>query len=182
MRAIANALGSVVWADNAGLAHDFAARFHALCRIGPLEKKMDKVVSMSKLSLSEFEKFHRARVERPYVRPTVKEVFLTVALIFFMTPFFFVTATIIPLMGPITVLFAMGVSCIYLWSRRSWLIGAVALGSTIAFWSSIFGVIQLVKNDLDVVLFIFTALGIPVSVMFSVFVATRIWTLRGGVD
>lgn len=143
---------------------------------------MNKTVSMSKKSLTEFEVYHQGQVERPYVRPTTKEIVITIALIFFMTPFFFVTATIIPLMGPITVLFAMVISVIYLWSRRSWLISAVALISTIAFWSCIFGGIQLVKNDLDVVLFFFTALGIPMSAIFSGFVATRIWTLRGGVD
>ncbi len=143
---------------------------------------MNNIVSMSKKSLTEFELYHQAQVVRPDVRPTIKEVVITIALIFFMTPFFFVTATIIPLMGPITVLFAMGISSLYLWSRRSWIIGAVALLSTIAFWSCIFGIIQHVKNDLDVVLFFFTALGIPFSVIFSGFVATRIWTLRGGVD
>ena len=143
---------------------------------------MSKVIEIPKISLHEFEKIHAARLVTPYVRPTGKEVFATVALILFMTPFFFVTATIIPLMGPITVLLALGVSCLYIASRRSWIIAGAAVVSTITFWSFIFGTIQLVKNDLDVALFIFTALGIPVSVLFTIFVATRIWILRGGID
>lgn len=45
-----------------------------------------------------------------------------------------------------------------------------------------FSGVQLGKNDLDALLFIFTALGSPMSAIVSGFVATRIWTLRGGVD
>ena len=143
---------------------------------------MNTVTAMPKISLSEFEKLHASRKIVPFVRPTVQEVLVTVALIVFMTPFFFVTASIIPIMGPVTVLLAMGVSCLYLLSRRSWLIAGVSLAATVAFWSFIFATIQSVKNDLDIFLFIFTALGIPVSAMFTIFVATRIWILRGGVE
>jgi hypothetical protein len=45
-----------------------------------------------------------------------------------------------------------------------------------------FGFIQSVKTRLDVPLFILIALGIPVTAMYCIFIAGRIWVLRGGVD
>jgi hypothetical protein len=42
--------------------------------------------------------------------------------------------------------------------------------------------IQAIKNNLEVVLFFLTATGIPVSAIYCMFIGTRIWSIRGGVE
>jgi hypothetical protein len=46
----------------------------------------------------------------------------------------------------------------------------------------LFGTIQSYKNDLDVLLFFLTALGIPVTLMYCMFIGSQIWIVRGGVE
>jgi len=135
-----------------------------------------------KVSLQDFERIHTPEKRPRLSRPSVLELVLTLVVSIVLTPFVFVAGTIIPMIGPITVVFALSLTLIYLFFRRSILVTAVALGSTMLFWLVLLGIIQTIKNDLDVTLFILTALGIPVCAMYSMFIGSRIWIIRGGVD
>jgi uncharacterized membrane protein YwaF len=70
----------------------------------------------------------------------------------------------------------------YLVSRRSWAVSLTAVGGTVVFWTILFNTIQGIKNQLEVALFFFTAMAIPVSVIFCILVSARTWMLRGGVE
>jgi hypothetical protein len=140
-------------------------------------------VTMSdRLQLSEFERFHRARLAPVQQRPSLGELALTAVVTFIMAPFGFVTFMVIPVMGQVTVGFALLLTCIYLFYRRSVAAAAVAIGCSVIFWAVLFLTIQAIKNNLEVVLFFFTATGIPVSAMYCMFIGTRIWSIRGGLE
>jgi uncharacterized membrane protein YwaF len=85
-------------------------------------------------------------------------------------------------MGPITVLCSAFVSALYLFYRRSWIVAAAVVISLLLFWGALFLSIQAIKNNLEVLLFFLTAMGIPVSAIFCMFVGSKIWTIRGGAD
>jgi hypothetical protein len=143
---------------------------------------MDTAGSKRKFTVEDFEKIHAHRSRPKLSRPSVIELVLTLVVSFVLTPFAFVTGTIIPMMGQMTVLFALSLTLLYLFFRRSFLVAAVALGSTMLFWVVLLSMIQSIKNELDVTLFILTALGIPVCAIYCMFIGTRIWIIRGGVD
>lgn len=135
---------------------------------------------MPNISISDFEKFHAKRVVRAIPRLTLREVIASLSVAFVVTPFVFVTATIIPLMGIITAMLVILLTLIYLYSRRS--IGAfcTVVAGALIFTQLTFATIQSVKYHLEVPLFILTALGIPVCFLYCIFISTRIWILRGG--
>ena len=133
-------------------------------------------------TLNEFEAFHAAKIVRKDIPVTLRELLSTVALTVGMSPFSFVIFMVIPLMGPITVMCSALVSALYLFYRRSWTIAAVVLSSLVLFWGVLFMTIQVIKNNLEVPLFFLTALGIPISAIFCMFVASKIWIIRGGAE
>ncbi len=137
---------------------------------------------MPRITIAEFEKYHAKALRRPTPRASLYEAFITLVISTVMTPFAFVTASIIPVMGPVTVLLGLSLTALYLVFRRSFIIGGVAVLSSVLFWSVLFGTIQSYKNDLDVVLFFLTALGIPVTFMYCMFIGSQIWIVRGGVE
>jgi hypothetical protein len=57
-----------------------------------------------------------------------------------------------------------------------------AIGCFVVFWTMLFVSIQAIKNNLEVLLFFFTATGIPVSAMYCMFIGSRIWAIRGGAE
>jgi hypothetical protein len=134
------------------------------------------------MNLSEFESFHRARQKPKQELPTIRELLITALLTVVMAPFSFVTFMVIPVMGQITVGFAMLLTAIYIWCRKSVLVALTAGLGALAFWSTLFETIQVIKTNLEVPLFFFTATGIPVSAIYCIFIGTRIWTIRGGAD
>jgi uncharacterized membrane protein YwaF len=89
---------------------------------------------------------------------------------------------VIPVMGQITVGFALLLTAIYLCCRKSILVALTAGLGVLAFWSVLFETIQVIKTNLEVPLFFFTATGIPVSAIYCIFIGTRIWTIRGGAE
>jgi hypothetical protein len=99
-----------------------------------------------------------------------------------MAPFSFVTFMVIPMMGQVTVGLSFLLTVWYLVSRKSLLAFLTVLGGSILFGMVLFATIQVIKNNLEVPLFFFTATGIPVSAMYCIFIGTRIWTIRGGLD
>ncbi len=137
---------------------------------------------MPQVTIAEFEKYHTKMFSRPTRRVSLSEVAITLVLSTVMTPFAFVTASIIPIMGPVTVLLGLTLTALYLFFRRSFVITAVAVLSSMLFWTVLFGTVQSYKNDLDVVLFFLTALGIPVTFIYSMFIGAQIWIVRGGVE
>jgi hypothetical protein len=142
-----------------------------------------KSVSMShQLQLSEFERFHREQLVPTQQRPALGELMLTAIVTLIMSPFGFVTFMVIPVMGQVTVGFALLLTALYLFYRRSLAVALVTIGCSVAFWLTLFLTIQAIKNHLEVLLFFFTATGIPVSAMYCMFIGTRIWSIRGGVD
>lgn len=124
-----------------------------------------------------------AERQRPLpVTPTMMELIITLAITLFMAPFVVVTFSVIPMMGQITVGFSVLVTSLYLYYRRSLLVLGTAVGGSLIFWSALFISIQTIKNSIGIPLFIFTALGIPVCVLYTMFIGSRIWTIRGGVE
>ena len=143
---------------------------------------MGQAIVAPHIRLDDFEKFHvRQRVRKVYP-VTLREVVVTLAVSLFCAPFFFGTFFMIPMIGQIVVGFAALLTALYLWYRRSIIATALVLAGTGVFSGLMFGFIQSVKRNLEVPLFIIIALGIPVTTMYCIFIAGRIWVLRGGVD
>jgi len=138
--------------------------------------------TLPRTTLADFERYHAKTLRRPTKRASFREVITTLVASIVMTPFAFVTTLIIPIMGPVTVLLGLSLTAMYLFFRRSIVIASAAVLSSALFWSVLFGTIQSYKNDLDVVLFCLTALGIPVTFMYSMFIGAQIWIVRGGVE
>jgi hypothetical protein len=134
------------------------------------------------ISISEFEKFHADGAVLRQEAPSFRELLVTLAVTLFMAPFSFVTFMVIPIMGQVTVGLSVLLTIWYFVSRRSILVPLTAIGGTVMFWGVMFLVIQGIKNNLEVPLFFFTATGIPVSAMYCIYVGTRIWTVRGGLE
>lgn len=139
-------------------------------------------VSTPIITLAEFEKYHAKSAQRPPSRVSLREALVTLLMSVVMTPFAFVTTLIIPIMGPVTVFLGLTLTALYLFYRRSVIVASVAVLSSTLFWSVLFGTIQSYKNDLDVVLFFLTALGIPVTFIYCMFIGSQIWIIRGGAD
>ena len=140
---------------------------------------MESSVSMTKVSLDEFEKFHAPLIRKVPPPVTLKELAKIVLLSIVVSPFLFSTFFIIPMMGQVTVGVAGLVTALYLFFRRSLLVAATVVATATFLASIAFMTIQSIKNDLDVTLFILTALGIPVCAIYTVFVGTKIWDIRG---
>jgi hypothetical protein len=134
------------------------------------------------LKLADFERFHGERMVPAQKRPSLREISLTALITLMMAPFGFVTFMVIPVMGQVTVCFALFLTFLYLFYRRSFVVAGVALGCSLVFWSALFMSIQAIKNNLEVVLFFLTATGIPVSAIYCMFIGARIWSIRGGVE
>lgn len=134
------------------------------------------------IRLDDFEKFHVRQRVRKVPPVTVREILITLAVSLLCAPFFFATFFLIPMMGQITVGLAALLTALYLWFRRSVVVAAVVITGSGIFSGLMFGFIQSIKTRLEVPLFILIALGIPVTAMYCIFIAGRIWILRGGVD
>lgn len=134
---------------------------------------------MSKISLDAFEKFHAPRVRKTPPPVTIKELLKVMLLSLVVSPFIFSTFFLIPMMGQVTVGLAAFVTALYLFFRRSLLVAGTVLMSASMLSSVAFMSIQSIKNQLDVTLFILTALGIPVCAIYTVYVGTKIWDIRG---
>lgn len=140
------------------------------CRATGVEPGMD-------VSLDEFERRHRALSRVPTKRASVKELIWTLAISIFMTPFFWVTFFVLPMMGQITVGVAAIVTTIYFVVRRSLLIPIVALAGTALVGVVTSLIIQAVKYHVDVPLFIFLVLGVPVTTIYCLFLGGQIWSV-----
>lgn len=136
----------------------------------------------SQLLLSDFESRHARDHTKLVSAPGIKELVVTLVVTLAMAPFSFVTFMVIPMMGQVTVGFSFLLTVIYLISRRSALVALTVIGGSAVFWTVLFSSIQAIKNNLEIPLLIFTATGIPVSAMYCMYIGTRIWTVRGGVD
>lgn len=114
------------------------------------------------------------------VRPSTRELLITIGVAFVVTPFFFVTFFVLPMMGQITVGFAAIITALYLFVRRSVLVTAAVLIGISIFSLAAFSSIQAIKYRLDIPLFICLTMGVPVTVGYCIFVSSRIWVLKGG--
>jgi hypothetical protein len=140
------------------------------------------LVVMNRISIDEFESYHSKRVLLASPPVTIKEIILSLLVAFVVTPFLFVTATVIPLMGQVTMALVVVLTMLYLYYRRSVIAAVASLGGAAIFTQLTFGTIQAIKYHIEVPMFIFTALGIPVCFLYSIFIVSRIWVLRGGAD
>ena len=134
------------------------------------------------IRIDDFEKFHERQIVRAIPPVTAKEIGWTVAVSLLYSPFFFATFFLIPMMGQISVGFAGFLTAVYLWYRRSFVIALLAVTGGGIFSGLTFAFIQSIKNNLEVPLFILIALGIPVTAIYCLFIGTRIWIVRGGVE
>jgi len=142
-----------------------------------------KNIAMSNLMrVSDFERYHGQQLVPVQVRPSLKELLITAAITLLIAPFSFVIFLVIPVMGVITVGFSFFLTCLYLYYRKSILVAATAFCCSVVFWGALFLSIQGIKNNLEVLLFFFTATGIPVSAMYCMFIGARIWSIRGGAE
>lgn len=135
---------------------------------------------VDRIRIEDFEKFHAARFRKDPPPVSLKEIVVTILVGTIMAPFLFTTFFVIPMMGQITVGFAAFITALYLWSRKSLIIALTVLASAAMFSSVLFMSIQSIKYRIDVTMFVLIALGIPMTVMYTVFVAMKVWQLRGG--
>jgi hypothetical protein len=136
----------------------------------------------SSVRLIDFERFHSAQIVLTQESPSVRELVITLLVTLGIAPFSFVTFFVIPMMGQITVGLSLFLTALYLYFRRSILVAGTAVVGAMFFWGLLFVTIQAIKQNLEVPLFFFTATGIPVCTAYCIFIGTRIWTIRGGVD
>jgi hypothetical protein len=133
-------------------------------------------------TINDFESYHSSKLIPLQSKPTIKELLVTALVTLIMAPFSFITFMVIPMMGMITVGFSAMVTALYLYYRRSVLVALTAIVCFVVFWSVLFATIQEIKNNLEVLLFFFTATGIPVSAMYCMYIGSRIWAIRGGAE
>jgi hypothetical protein len=132
------------------------------------------------IKIDDFERYHARAKRLPSVRPNAKELALTLLISFVLTPFFFITFFTLPMMGQITVGFAAVITALYLFYRRSILVALFAFVGTSIFSILTFSTIQSIKLRVDIPIFIFLVMGVPVIMIYCIVVASRIWVLRGG--
>jgi hypothetical protein len=137
---------------------------------------------MARVTIDEFEKYHAKRVLVASPRVTAKEIVLSLLIAFVFSPFLFITATVIPLMGQVTMALVVILTVLYLYYRKSIIATAACLGGAAVFTQLTFGTIQAIKYHIEVPMFFFTALGIPVCFLYCIFIVSRIWILRGGAE
>lgn len=143
---------------------------------------MEHSIVAPHIRLDDFERFHERNSVRTPPPVTLRELAYTLVIALFLSPFFFATFFLIPMMGQISVGLAGFLTVLYLYYRRSILVAAVTLGAAAIFSGVTFATIQSIKNNLEVPLFILIALGIPVTALYCIFIAGRIWDIRGGAD
>ena len=137
-------------------------------------------LSMQRVTVDDLERQYRRDVKLTPPKSTVREIALTLFMSALLTPFFFTTFFVLPIMGQVVVFFALLITGIYLWARRSIPVTLAAIMGSTGFALVTYLTIQAIKTRLEIPLFIFLVLGIPVTAMYSIFLAMRIWTLRGG--
>lgn len=141
---------------------------------------MSQAQVVDRIRIEDFEKFHAPRLRKAPPPVSLKEVVLTVLVSMVVAPFIFTTFFVIPMIGQISVGLAAFVTALYLWSRKSIVIALTILASGGLFSSLMFMSIQSIKYRIDVTMFILIALGIPITTLLTIFVAMRVWDLRGG--
>ena len=137
-------------------------------------------VSTERVSLDKFEKFHRRNSRPPVAPATMREIGLTLGVSLAVTPFFLTTFFVLPMIGQVVVGCSLGMSLLYLWVRRSILVALATIIGSGSFAIFTYLTIQGLKDRLDVALFIFLVLGVPVASFFCMFMGMRIWALVGG--
>ena len=141
---------------------------------------MGESIAVTPVRLRDLESLHARKVVGRPARPSIRELVLTVITAAIATPFFFVTFFVLPMMGQITVGFAAIITLAYLYYRRSLLVCLASLGGFGVVSCATFSTIQAIKYHLEIPLFIFLVLGVPVTFGYCVLVGSRIWLLRGG--
>jgi hypothetical protein len=136
----------------------------------------------SRVTLAEFERYHANRRLQVVPVASLRECMWTFLTACLFTPFFFVTFFVLPMMGQIIVGLALLITAVYFYYRRSILSLISGLTGCGAFALLTFNTIQAIKYHLEVPLFIFLVLGVPITAGYCIFVASRIWILRGGDD
>jgi len=139
-------------------------------------------LTMQRVSVDDLERHYRKSISFDTPRATIKELLLTIFLAAFLTPFFFTTFFVLPIMGQVVVFFALFMTSVYLWARRSIAVTLAAITGSASFALLTYLTIQAVKAKLDIPLFIFLVMGIPVTAIYSLYLAMRIWSLRGGIE
>lgn len=135
---------------------------------------------VDRIRIEDFEKFHAASLRKTPPPVSLKEIVGTVLIAAVISPFLFTTFFVIPMMGQVTVGLAAFVTALYLWSRKSIVIALTVLASSALLSSILFMSIQSIKHRIDVTMFILIALGIPMTFIYTVFIAMKVWQLRGG--
>lgn len=143
---------------------------------------MGPAIVTARIRLDQFERFHAQRRVLVLPRATCSEVAITFLVALIVAPFFFATFFIIPMMGQISVGLAGLLTAIYLYFRKSVVIALTVMTAAVILSSLAFATIQSIKYNLEVPLFILVALGIPVTAMYCIFIAGRIWIVKGGVE
>jgi len=105
------------------------------------------------------------------------ELAITFLISVFVTPFFAVTFTVLPFIGQMVVIPVFLLTIYYLLVRRSLAVAFIALAGSALVMTTVFASIQSIKYHLEIPLFLFLVLGIPVSIIYSLLLGMRIWKI-----
>ena len=125
--------------------------------------------------LNEIERDHRRSVPKQYRPPTRAELLIISGLSFVSAPFVSSTFLLVPLIGQGLVFFFLSLVGIFFFVRRSWVVFFCAVAAHLAFIIPAIAIIPSIKHRLDLAYFVLLALGIPVVILMSLFVAGRAW-------
>jgi hypothetical protein len=143
---------------------------------------MTQAQAMNQIRIEDFERYHARRLRKVPPPLSFKEVLITLVISVVMAPFLYATFFLIPMMGQVTVGFAGLITALYLFYRRSIVIAMTVVSSAAMLSSVFFMTIQSIKYRLDVPLFVLIALGIPFTLIYTTFVAMKLWEIRGGAE
>jgi len=132
--------------------------------------------------LDSIEKAIRIQGVTQPVMPSARELLITFFGVVAITPFFLTTVFVLPIMGQIVGFVAAATTVMYMVARRSWLVAVTMIGGFGTFSILTLLVIQAVKTRVDIPLFIFLAMGVPILLIYSVILGAQIWALKGGGD
>ena len=129
------------------------------------------------MNLNQFENQQRKLLVRKPFPPDRKEIkyFFLITIITY--PFLYAGLFMIPLIGQFLFLFALCITLLYLYVRKSLKLIAICVASNLIFLIPTIITIQSisVKNRLDVILFFLMATCIPISIMYILVTSGLVW-------
>ncbi|MFN4896589.1 MAG: hypothetical protein ACK5GN_13250 [Pseudomonadota bacterium] len=140
------------------------------------------VSMIDRLRVSDLKRFNARKLVSVPQLPSLRELLITAGVTLVIASFGFITFLGIPVMGQVTIGFALFLAVLHLFYRSLALVALTALSCAAVAWTALFLSIKGIKNNREVLLFFWTATGIPVAAMCCMFIGARIWSIQGGVE